>query len=86
MLPPERFNGSFLQVASGKKQPFADGSLCRNAFRALVLLTGTRNPTKDKKILELKCLTLDLIQMSQQSPTIQVETPLFARVVPENAV
>lgn len=44
MLLPEKFYVSFLQVASGKQQPFAGGSLRRNAFRALALLTGTRNP------------------------------------------
>jgi len=61
MLLSERFHGSILQVASGKQQPFAGGSLCRNAFRALVPLTEMRNLTKQTKILALKHLNLDLI-------------------------
>lgn len=61
MLLSERFYGSILQVAPGKQQPFAGGSLRRNAFRTVVLLTEMRNPTKQKKTLELKCLNLDLI-------------------------
>lgn len=48
MLLSERFHGNFLQVESGKQQPFAGSSLCSKAFRALVLLTKMRNTTKLK--------------------------------------
>lgn len=66
----QRFRGSILQGAAAEQQPCAGGSV-HTEMPSGHLLIERRNPTRQKKTLEPKCVDLDFIKMSLQKPFLQ---------------